>query len=325
MSNPAPATVTTSELKAGAPFQFNGDPLQARRFLFSVKTYFIMNPTVYNTDVRQIGLALAYMNEGTASTWAQTFYQDAFTSSPPKFGKWDDFEKAFKEAFSSPDQAGEALSKLRDLKQGSGPLVKYVSAFKALVSQASIKESVVLIEWFCRGLNYGLVTSIYRMENVPTDFDKFVTAAMKMDANWRQGASHRNHAQKNKKGNSNTKYVPRPSASRRDPDAMDVDRTLSPSEKDKAFREGRCFKCNEKGHRANRCPAKVRKTEKEESKKGKKPVRHAEEQSDDEESDNQDSDDEEDMDVQLTRVIHIKKTSTKAKTDGRTPIGKKDF
>jgi hypothetical protein len=163
------------------------------------------------------------------------------------------------------------------------------------------------------------------MENVPTNFDKFVTAAMKMDANWRQGASHRNHAQKNKKGSSNTKYVPHPSASRRDPDAMDVDRTLSPSEKDKVFCEGRCFKCNEKGHRANRCPAKVWKTEKEEPKKGKKPVRHAEEQSDDEESDNQDSDDEEDMDVQLTRVTHIKKASTKAKTDGRTPIGKKDF
>jgi hypothetical protein len=106
---------------------------------------------------------------------------------------------------------------------------------------------------------------------------------------------------------------------------MDVNCTLSPSEKDKVFCEGRCFKCNEKGHRANRCPAKIRKTKKEESKKGKKLVRHAEEQSDDEESDNQGSDDEEDMDVQLTRITHIKKASTKAKTDGRTPIGKKDF
>jgi hypothetical protein len=71
MSNPAPTTtVSTLELKAGTPFQFNGDPAQARRFLFSVKTYFIMNPTVYNTDVRQVGLALAYMTEGTAGTWA---------------------------------------------------------------------------------------------------------------------------------------------------------------------------------------------------------------------------------------------------------------
>jgi len=77
-----------------------------------------MNPTVYNTDIRQIRLALAYMTKGTASTWAQTFYQDAFTFSPPKFRKWDDFEKAFEEAFLSPDQAGEALTKLRELKQG---------------------------------------------------------------------------------------------------------------------------------------------------------------------------------------------------------------
>jgi hypothetical protein len=255
------------------------------------------------------------MNEGTAGTWAQTFYQDAFSSNPPKCGKWDDFEKAFKESFSSPDQAGEVLSKLRELKQGSEPLVKYVSTFKALVSQASIKESVVLIEWFCQGLNYGLVTSIYHMENVPTDFDKFVTATMKLDTNWKQGASYQNHAQKNKKGNSNTKYVPHPSASHRDPDTMDIDCTLSPSEKDKVFHEGDCFKCNKKGHRANRCPTKVQKTKKEESKKGKKLVRHAEEQ----------SDDEEDMDVQLTRITHIKKASTKAKTDRRTPIGKKDL
>jgi hypothetical protein len=158
---------------------------QARCFLFSIKTYFIMNPTVYNTDIRQIRLALVYMTKGTASTWAQTFYQDAFTSSPPKFRKWDDFEKAFEEAFLSPDQAGEALTKLRELKQGSRPLIKYVSMFKALVSQASVKESVILIEWFCQGLNYGLVQSIYHTETIPTDFDKFVTAAMKLDANWK--------------------------------------------------------------------------------------------------------------------------------------------
>jgi hypothetical protein len=163
------------------------------------------------------------------------------------------------------------------------------------------------------------------METVPTNFDKFVTAAMKLDANWKQGASYQNHAQKNKKGNSNTKYVPHPSASRRDPDAMDIDCTLSPSEKDKASHEGHCFKCNEKGHRANQCPANIRKTEKEEYKKGKKPVRHAEEQSDDEESDNQDLDDKEDMDVQLTRITHIKKASTKEKTGRRTPAGQKDF
>jgi hypothetical protein len=31
------------------------------------------------------------------------------------------------------------------------------------------------------------------------------------------------------------------------------------------------------------------------------------------------------MDMQITHITHIKKASTKVKTDRRTPVGKKDF
>jgi Zinc knuckle len=43
------------------------------------------------------------------------------------------------------------------------------------------------------------------------------------------------------------------SPERRDPNAMDVDR-LTVEERNKLMKEGRCFKCRNTGHQANKCP-----------------------------------------------------------------------
>ena len=48
-----------------------------------------------------------------------------------------------------------------------------------------------------------------------------------------------------------------PATANHDPDKMDVDRIgikrLTTQERERYFKEGRCFKCGQKGHRANEC------------------------------------------------------------------------
>jgi hypothetical protein len=63
------------ELRAGAPVAFDGNIRKASRWLHSVKAYFTVNAAVYSTDEKKVVTALAYMTEGTASSWSDTFYQ----------------------------------------------------------------------------------------------------------------------------------------------------------------------------------------------------------------------------------------------------------
>jgi hypothetical protein len=63
------------ELHAGAPVAFNGNIRKASCWLHSVKAYFTINAAVYSTNEKKVVTALAYMMEGTASSWSNTFYQ----------------------------------------------------------------------------------------------------------------------------------------------------------------------------------------------------------------------------------------------------------
>jgi hypothetical protein len=106
--------------------------------------------------------------------------------------------------------------------------------------------------------------------------------------------SHRNTVSDSRNRSNNRGPKPRFTPRRNDPDAMDVDR-LSEADKKTYMKEGRCFKCGEKGHRAND-PDKHPKTgDADKNKKGKQTVRRTapndeettkiEELSDDEELD----------------------------------------
>jgi len=68
-------TTKEVELRTGAPIAFDGNIRKASRWLHSVKAYFTVNAAVYSTDEKKVVTTLAYMMEGTASSWSDTFYQ----------------------------------------------------------------------------------------------------------------------------------------------------------------------------------------------------------------------------------------------------------
>lgn len=304
------STKHAAELKAGAPHDFDGDSSDALRWLLSVKAFFLINPDIYDTDLKKVGVALAYMTKGTAATWAQNYYTDSFEKSAPSFGTFAEYEKSFRASFLSVDTKQNAITDLSDIKQGHS-LTDYIARFKTLVSQSTLKQNASLIHFFEKGLKEGLRKQVYLMETLPTTIDKWYEAVTRLNNNYQRGLTFNRNPKPQKP--TGGRFVPKPSSHRRDPDAMDVDRTLTQKERSAYMKEGKCFACGETGHRANdrSFHPKVRQGATEDhKKKGKKSVRRGknhpkDEDTDDEESDEEDSDDE-DMEVNRLSVKQMK-------------------
>ncbi|KIN96910.1 hypothetical protein M404DRAFT_32767 [Pisolithus tinctorius Marx 270] len=215
--------VKPTELKIGAPSDFDGDQKNAMSWLYSVQTYLLVNEELYDTDTKKVVYALSYMKKGVAHSWAATFQKVSLEKTPPSFGTFADFTKYFKESFTSPDTVGTAIAKLY----------------------------VALIEFFSQGLKPFITNRIHMMETTPTKIEGWYTQAQKFDAKWRK--VNEISGRKEKK-----MFHPRNNFSKeKDPNAMDVDGVrLSKEERDHHIKEGRCFGCGNKGHLSRECPDK---------------------------------------------------------------------
>jgi hypothetical protein len=239
------------KLRTGAPVAFDGNIRKASHWLHSVKAYFTVNAAVYSTDEKKVVTALTYMMEGMASSWSDTFYQ-LCEGRTAKYGTWADFEKEFREMFIPANASIVVLNKIQKLKQLGRSLTSYVAEFRSLVAVANVKESHVLIHMFNLGLNDDLVNAVHLMGEIPTNFDKYITAVTKINSHIKHGKTTiaLTHA------NQHPSYHPQPK--KKDDDAMDVDR-LNEEERADCMAKGLCFMCKKRGHCANSCPDKRKK------------------------------------------------------------------
>ncbi|KIO05726.1 hypothetical protein M404DRAFT_25039 [Pisolithus tinctorius Marx 270] len=214
-----------TELKIGAPSDFDGNQKNAMSWLYSVQTYLLVNEELYDTDTKKVVYALSYMKKDVAHSWAATFQKTSLEKNPPSFSTFANFIKDFKASFTSTDATGTAIAKLRILKQ---------------------KDS-----FFSQGLKPFIANRIHMMETTPTKITEWYTQAQKFDAKWRK--VNETFGRKEKK-----MFHPRNSfAEEKDPNAMDVDGVrLSKEERDCHIKEGRCFGCGNKGHLSRECPDK---------------------------------------------------------------------
>jgi hypothetical protein len=164
-----------------------------------------------------------------------TFYQ-VCEGRTAKYGTWADFEKEFREMFIPADASIVALNKIQKLKQLGKSLTSYVAEFHSLVVVANVKESHVLIHIFNLGLNNDLVRAIHLMGEIPTNFDKYITAVTKIDSNINRGKTTIALT------NANQYHNYRPQPKKKDDDAMDVDR-LDEEECADCMAKGLCFVC----------------------------------------------------------------------------------
>jgi hypothetical protein len=165
-----------------------------------------------------------------------------------------------------------ALNKIQKLKQLGRSLMSYVAEFCSLVVVANVKESHVLIHMFNLGLNDDLVRAIHLMGEIPTNFDKYITAITKIDSNINHGKTTIALTNTNQYRH----YRSQPKSQKKDDDTMDVDR-LNEEECTDCMAKGLCFVCKKRSYRANSCP---------EKKKKKVPVRQEKIEEEDDETEN---------------------------------------
>jgi hypothetical protein len=228
-------TTKEVELRAGAPVAFDGNIRKASCWLHSVKAYFTINAAVYSTDEKKVVTTLAYMTEGMAASWSDTFYQ-VCEGRTARYGTWADFEKEFWEMFIPTNASIVALNKIQKLKQLQKSLTFYITEFRSLVVVANVKESHVLIHMFNLGLNDNILRAIHLMGKIPTNFDKYITAIAKIDSNINCSKTTITLTNANRYQN----YRPQPK--KKDNDVMDVDR-LDEEERTDCMAKGLCFMC----------------------------------------------------------------------------------
>ena len=249
------STISTTqkpqELKLGQPPTFNGTPEKARGWFNNVQLYLLVNKDIYNDDDRKITYALSFMREGSAALWSLTETEAALKRNPLNFGTWQNFLNKFSASFILEYTKDQAIAWMMTTKvDKKTPLMDYISQFKNCAALSEISNEDVLINFYSRGIPSFLMKKIYGMDTVPDTIEKWYQATLRFQHVWEKT----NEIAKGKTNPFYQNHHRNNDHKKKDPDAMDVDAVrLSDQEKQRHFKEGRCFRCGGKGHRSNGC------------------------------------------------------------------------
>ncbi|KAI5119849.1 hypothetical protein M0805_000683 [Coniferiporia weirii] len=240
---PPPMTTTAKEINLAKPNKFDGTREYARHFLSSCETYLRVNKHIYDTDELKINFVLSFMQTRTAGDWAinceslaSAYNVDAKgnkLSTIVGYGTWDDFVNDFKSTFITTDDTNEAQQALIKLKQ-TGTADDFNNQFQSLATRSGITSPEALIALYQAGLTPALLKTIYNCDTMPSTInDWYKNNRFRKFSNNYPSSNHKSTG-----ASTNTNRPPR----------------LTPEERDKCFKEGRCLACREKGHNSRDCP-----------------------------------------------------------------------
>ena len=247
-------TQNPTDIKIKMPSDFSGKRSEAKEWLQKCSLYFAFNPATFSTDTHKVVFALMLMKGGTAGPWASDFIVQQEAQHPGNYGTWDNFVKQIKASFSDVDEKGSARLALRSLVQGKRPVDEYIVEFKNVITRCGITDFDIIKDFFFTGLNSSLRDRIHSCEIMPDNAEKLYSKAAQLENQWRMGKAYGGQKM-NKTANTFGGKRPYTAPKERDPDAMDIDR-MTAEEREKHFKEGRCFTCHKIGHLSRNCPDK---------------------------------------------------------------------
>lgn len=240
-------TAKPTELKIGQPKAFTGDRATTAAFIQACKNYFSLNSDIYDTDLKKIGFALSFMNDGIAASWAAGIIKEGQASSPVSYGTWSDFIAKINTSFLPINSSADAVTKLKDLKQGSGSVDDYIAKFRTIVGLTDFKDTAFLIDKFLDGLNDGLQSRVLGNTTEMKTLEDYYGVAARLDALYHYKNTFHSSRPKN-----NFRRNIRQVATN---DSDVAIQKLTPAERDKLRREGKCFRCRKAGHMSRECPS----------------------------------------------------------------------
>ncbi|KAI5116028.1 hypothetical protein M0805_007773 [Coniferiporia weirii] len=260
-------TTTAKEINLAKPNEFDGTREYARRFLSSCKTYLRVNKHIYDTDELKINFVLSFMQTQTAGDWAinRESLASAYNvnakgnklSTIVGYGTWDDFVNDFKSTFITMDDTNEAQQALIKLKQ-TGTADDFNNQFQSLAMRSGITSPEALIALYQAGLTPALLKTIYNRDTMPATINDWYKAASCSDNIYRRLRAIQGPLPPTQQNNrfKNFSNTPRTSNYSNLGTSSNANRPprLTPEERDKCFKEGRCLACREKGHNSRDCP-----------------------------------------------------------------------
>ncbi|THH00423.1 hypothetical protein EW145_g7083 [Phellinidium pouzarii] len=253
---------STGEARLSKPNNFDGDKSYACRFLSSCQAYLSLNERIYNMDKSKIIFVLSFMQEKAAGDWATNRTTVALapnptTNTPTGFGTWVDFLNDFRNTFITTDDSADARRQLLNIKQ-TGIADDYNTQFRSLVTRSNISDKNALSEMYQQGLTRGLIQRIYARDKLPDTMEEWYQAASRADNLYRRLQAL------NATGTTTTPSTPRStrfknlfstttSSSPTPTNSPNRPKKLTPEEREKCMKEGRCLACREVGHNARDC------------------------------------------------------------------------
>ncbi|KAI5117174.1 hypothetical protein M0805_005599 [Coniferiporia weirii] len=260
-------TATPKEINLAKPNEFDGTREYARQFLSSCETYLRVNKHIYDTDELKINFILSFMQTQTAGDWAinRKSLASAYTvdakgnklSTIVGYGTWDNFVKDFKTTFITTNDTNEAQQALIKLKQ-TGTADDFNNQFQSLATRSGISSPEALIALYQAGLTPALLKTIYNRDTMPATINDWYKVASRSDNIYRRLRAIQGPPPSTQQNNCFRKF----SNNNSHPNSYNTSGTssntnrpprLTPEERDKCFKEGRCLTCRKKGHNSHDC------------------------------------------------------------------------
>lgn len=247
------------------PTPFDGNPKNLNIFIRECRIYLERNDAAYDTDDKKIVFILFHMTE-KMQQWKDIFIQAHTNKTTEELDlpTYPVFIDKLKEDFKTTEYYDqEALFKLYHLKQGNRTAEELVAEIRFLARKVGLgfqthSDHIHMIQLFQKALNPQLVRRILLSNEVPEKIDGWFNRAIQLDTVSRRfPAIFRNDKKSPRKEETETRNrswnFSKPTAKNL-PNTMDNINAMSQQERADLMKNGACFNCKKRGHRARDCP-----------------------------------------------------------------------
>lgn len=244
------------------PTVFGGSASEVEGFIIEIKNAVYLQCNALPTDHDKCIYLSSYLKHGSPKSW----YYGILASKQHLTYDFEAFISDFRSHFGDSNLSGNALRKLKELKQ-TGSCAGYASRSRELHDHLSL-DDFSKIDYFYAGLK-GTVKDLLITINRSTVFDEFVDQCIEIDNRVHdrevekryENSSHRPASERKNRPRATPAppAAPQPSvASSSQVVPMEIDAVrrgpVTPDEKARRRREGLCYYCGQGKHLIDDCP-----------------------------------------------------------------------
>ncbi len=247
--DPPPLAVPTSrEPKIPAPQRYDGKPGTCKGFLTQVSLIFELQPSTFASEKAKIAYIISLLCD-RALDWASALWRQQ----SPICLDLKVFTDTLQQVFDHPVSGREAARRLLDLCQGNQAVADYAIDFRTLASE-SRWDSEALVSTFYRGLSEDVKDEL-ASRDWGSSLEELITLAIRIDNRVRERRRERRTPQvMPMQAPPNIPEMAHLNQQTEDEPMQLGGTRLSPKERERRRREGRCFYCGGSDHMRTSCP-----------------------------------------------------------------------